>query len=115
MIEILPNLAAILTLSLGMAGLAFPVFVAEQLGIEPKGSLVRSELRATYCGLFIGLGLICLWLQSPDAFLVAGFAWMSAACGRVLSIMIEREVLSKNIVGILVEGLIGGLFLASVL
>ncbi len=115
MIEILPNVAAVLTLGLGIAGLAFPIFIAEQLGIRPEGSLGRSEVRATYGGLFIGLGAICLWLQSREVFLVAGTAWTAAACGRILSMMIEREVTSKNLVGILVEGGIGGMFLVSVL
>jgi hypothetical protein len=115
LIDILPNLAAVLTLGLGIAALAFPIFIAEQLGIEAKASLGRSEVRATHGGLFIGLGAVCLWLQSPEAFLVAGVAWAAAACGRVVSMLIERELKGKNLVGIFVEGGIGGLFLASVL
>lgn len=107
----LPYIAAAITLGLGIAAICFPSFMAERVGIGAPDSFGRSEVRATYGGLFVGLGAVCLWLQSQEAFLVAGIAWAAAAAARVLSMLVERDVSGKNWLGILVEGGIGGLIL----
>ena len=45
-----------------------PNGTAGMVGIEAKSGLARSEVRATYGGLFIGLGVSCLWFRSSEMF-----------------------------------------------
>ena len=104
-----------MTLGLGITAICVPTFIAEKVGIGTPDRPGRSEVRATYGGLFVGLGAACFWLQSPEDFLVAGVAWVAAAVARLLSMMVERDVLGRNWLGILVEGGTGGLFLAALL
>lgn len=115
MLDYLPFIASAITLGLGFAALCFPGLIAEKVGIGAPDGFGRSEVRATHGGLFVGLGAACIWLQSHEAFLVAGIAWLAAAAGRILSMLIERDYWGKSWLGILVEGGVGGLFLASVL
>jgi hypothetical protein len=114
-IDYFPYIAGTITLGLGIIAICLPSFIAEKVGIGAPDSFARSEVRATYGGLFVGFGAACFWLQSQEAFLVAGIAWVTAAVARLLSMLIERDVSGRNWLGILVEGGIGGLFLASVL
>ncbi len=113
--EIFAYIGAILTIGLGIMGLFRPDLAAGMVGIHAVSGLGRSEVRATYGGLFIGLGSSCLWLQSTEAFLVAGIAWSVAAVARTIAIVIEREASAKNFGGVGIEGGIGALLLAVLL
>jgi len=112
MTQILALVGAGLTVALGMLGLVRPEVAADLVGVVPEGSLGRSEIRATYGGLFLGLGGACLWLRSPEAYLVVALAWLSAAAARLVAIAIERNVSKENAVGVVVEAGIGGLLMA---
>lgn len=103
----LAPLGALACLSLGVMGLLAPMQAARLVGLAPVGRLGVSELRATYGGLFIGMGLACLVLDSPPAYGVAAAAWLGAAAGRGLSIVIDRNLSRMNIGGVLVEATIG--------
>ena len=118
MIDILPLIGAAITIGLGLLGFMLPNVVASSasmVGIEAKSGLARSEVRATYGGLFIGLGVSCLWFQSHEMFLAVGIAWCLAAVARFMAIFIEHEASPKNIGGIVLEAGIGALFLSSAL
>jgi Domain of unknown function (DUF4345) len=110
-IDLLTNIGAAITLALGVLGLVSPTSAAKLVGIKPDGVLGVSEIRATYGGFFIGLGLGCLWLQAPQAFLVAALAWIGAACARLLSVVLDRSLSVKNMGGIVLEAGIGALLL----
>ena len=94
------NIGAVATLLMGCLGAFFPARAAQLTNISPIGATGTSEIRATYGGLFVALGLACLLLQSSTAFSVAGFAWAGAAAGRVWSVAIDRNVEPKNLGGI---------------
>ena len=113
MLNILPLIGAAITIGLGLLGFMLPDVVASMVGIEAKSGLARSEVRATYGGLFIGLGVSCLWFQSHEMFLAVGIAWCLAAVARFMAIFIEHEASPKNIGGIVLEAGIGALFLSS--
>lgn len=115
MTDILPLLGAVITLGLGLMGCIAPNVTARMVGLEVRSSLARSEVRATYGGLFIGLGVSCLWFQSPGMSLVVGIGWFVAAAARFIAILIESEASLKNIGGLVLEGGIGALFLSSAL
>lgn len=113
LIDTLPLIGAVITVGFGLLGLFFPLAAAGLVGIEPKPGIGRSEVRATYGGLFIGVGLACLWLQSTEAFLVAGGAWLGAAVARAFAMVVEREPSAGNFGGLAVEGVVGGMLMAA--
>lgn len=70
-----PNLAALLLMLLGGAGMLFPKSIASFIGIQPISATGISEIRATLGSFFMMLGATCLWLQSTDAFTVFVKSW----------------------------------------
>lgn len=100
---LLANGGAIITATLGVLALLFPSSVARLLGVEAINSLGESELRATYGGFFVGLGLGCSIAQSSIAFAVVGSAWCFAGCVRLGTLAFDRSISSQNVVGTIVE------------
>jgi hypothetical protein len=107
MAEPLAMAGALATLALGLLGLLAPARVASLIGIGADGALGRSEVRATYGGVFIGLGAACLALRAPEAFAVAAAAWLFASLARLASLAVERDASGRNLGGVAVEGGIG--------
>jgi hypothetical protein len=103
----LASLGALLTIGLGLFGAIWPRRAASFVGISPLGGLGLSEIRATYGGLFLALGLACLYLQNPNAYFVAGSAWAGAALLRLPSLFIDKGSFPKAIGGALIELSIG--------
>ena len=112
MIDSLPVVGALATCALGLLGLLAPNVAAAFTSLRPEGLLGRSEIRATYGGLFLALGAGALVLRSPEVFLMLGLAWLGAAAGRLVSVVVDRSTEVKNFGGIAFEGAIGLLFLA---
>lgn len=100
-----------LTSGLGLMGLSNPMMVARLVGIMPTAPHGLSEIRATYGGLFIGLGGLALYAQDPKIYAAVGCGWMGAAIGRICSIVVDRQMSKMNIGGIVLEGVIATLLL----
>jgi hypothetical protein len=98
---------AFITILLGLLGLFFPAKAAGFVSLSPDGPVGRSELRATYGGFFLLLGLGCLFLHTPPVFLLVGLAWIGAAFGRLFSILVDRAASAKNFGGVVFEAGIG--------
>lgn len=113
--ELIPLIGAVCTMALGVAGLVAPQSVGRLIGIAPGGKLGLSEIRATYGGLFIGLGAACLWLQQPEVYGAVGLAWLLAAVSRTASMLLDRSVSGQNAGGVIVEAGIGVALLAGTL
>jgi hypothetical protein len=103
----LAPLGALLTVALGLLGLLAPLQAGHMVGLKPEGPRGLSELRATYGGLFTGLGLACLVLQAPVAYAVAACAWLGAALARLASMALDRNPSWLNAGGVALELLIG--------
>ena len=58
----LATLGALITVALGLLGALAPAAAARLVGVQPVGGVGLSEIRATYGGLFLGLGGACLVL-----------------------------------------------------
>jgi hypothetical protein len=110
--EFFANAGATVTVALGLMGLFTPTRAAAFVNVEPIGLVGKSEIRATYGGLFVGLGLVCLVTQLGGAFLAAGFAWVGAAAGRLFSVAVDGSRSPMNLGGIVFELAIGGLLLS---
>jgi hypothetical protein len=100
-------LGAAVTIGLGLFGAIWPSRAATLVGISPIGGVGRTEIRATYGGLFIALGFACLYLNSPSAYFVAGAAWIGAAVSRLPSLFIDQGCYPKAVGGAVIELSIG--------
>lgn len=108
---VLNNLGAAITAGLGVMGLIRPDAAAAFTAIRPEGLVGVSEIRATYGGFFIVLGAFALYAQTPEAFLIPGLAWLGAAGGRLVSIVVDRSRAPKNFGAVAFEVAIGALLL----
>ena len=112
--EMLQTIASMITILLGIAALISPREIARLVNIKPDGLTGIAEIRATYGGFFCGLGVSALYFNNHIVFTAFGVAWLSAAFGRIISIIGDRSMDLKNIAGVLFESAIGLLFMASV-
>lgn len=101
------TLGALVTLGLGIYGLFWPLGVAAFVGILPEGERGVSEIRATYGGLFLAMGLFAVVMQSGDVFRVVGVAWLGAAGGRCFSVVRDDSRSGANFGAIVMETVIG--------
>jgi hypothetical protein len=108
----LSNLGAVITLGLGVLGLFAPTRASSFANVQPVGLIGKSEIRATYGGLFVALGVTCLLTQAPGVFLAAGLAWVGAAIGRLFSVVVDSSRSARNLGGIVFELGIGLLLLS---
>lgn len=113
--SMLATLGALITVALGLLGALAPATVARLVGVQPVGGVGLSEIRATYGGLFLGLGGACLVLQSPVAWLVAGIAWVGAALMRLPSLVLDKGSYPKALGGFALELTVGLLLLSGAL
>lgn len=113
MMMLLPHCGAAVTAAIGCLGLLFPGTVSRILGIQPTGPLGVSEVRATYGGFFMGLGVGCLVSQSVPVFTAVGAAWCAAAVARIVSSVVDRSRSWHTLMGISFEAGVGLLMLSA--
>ena len=101
-----PLLGCLITIALGSLGSFAPLLVS----IEPRGKVGLSEVRATYGGLFLGMGLVALAVQSKSAFAVGAACWLGAALLRTASVLLDGSRSLKNLRAIGLEAGIGTLY-----
>jgi len=96
MIDILNILAALLTIAFGLFGFVAPRYTASALDLAPTHSTMGlSEMRASVGGLFVVAGCAAIWIDDPLAYAMIGFAFVGAALGRCLSLIIDKPPLKK--------------------
>lgn len=101
------TLGAMVTLGLGVFGLFSPHGVAQFVGIQPDGERGVSEIRATYGGLFLALGLFAIVVQNSEVFRAVGIAWIGAASARSYSYVRDNSRSGANLGAIAMEAAIG--------
>ncbi len=94
---------AVISIVAGCLGLIWPRKVSSVIGLALPGTLGVSEFRATYGGLFIGVGLATLILGSRDAALVLAAAWGGAFLARMVSLVVDKSRSKENVAGLLIE------------
>lgn len=96
MTDILNLIAAVLTIGFGLFGLLAPRYTAAALDLAPTSSTMGlSEMRASLGGLFVVAGAAAIWLDQPLAYGMIGFAFLGAALGRLLSLVLDQPPLRK--------------------
>ena len=106
-----PNLGAAITVGLGLLGCIRPDLAAKMVGIRPEGRLGISEIRATYGGVFFGLGAAAFLYASDGVYLTLALAWFGAAAARSASVFVDKSYDRRNLGGIVMEAAVGFLFL----
>jgi hypothetical protein len=96
--------------ALGVAALVAPATFGVRTGLAATGSLGRSELRAVFGGVFIGLAAACLVLAVPAAYWAAAAAFFGGAAAKVLSAAVERGVFPAALPGLVVDLVAASLF-----
>jgi hypothetical protein len=90
---------SLLTIAFGLFGFLAPRYTAAALDLAPTTSTMGlSEMRASVGGLFVVAGLAALWLDEPIAYAMIGFAFVGAACGRGLSLLLDKPPLVKVLI-----------------
>ena len=107
MTDILNIIAALLTIGFGAFGFLAPKFTAGALDLAPDGSnMGYSEMRASVGGLFVVMALACLVMGAPMAYAMMGFAYVGAAAGRALSLVLDKPPFAKAFVYFLIEAVL---------
>jgi hypothetical protein len=96
----------------GGVGLFRPDKVAAILGIERPDLLCLVELRAVFGGMLTMLGVSCMVLRDPRAYLVAGLAYVGLASVKVIALVVDKPAPGKVVPGLLVDASIGLLLVA---
>jgi len=101
------TVGSIVTLALGVFGLFLPASAARLVGLEPDGERGISEIRATYGGVFLALGIFATIAQTSDVFRVLGVAWIGAGAARSFSYVHDNSRSPANLGAIVVELAVG--------
>ena len=97
MIDLLNISLALVSIALGAIGWLAPRYTMGVLDIAQGGSTMGlSEIRAASGALFIGLGAGAIFLGTPLAYAMVGFAWGGAAIGRLTSIVADGNTRKKT-------------------
>lgn len=91
--------SAALTLALGLFGMFAPRLMLKVMRLQtlPDRDSALAEVRASYGGFRIGLGLACLLLHpQPLLYLALGAAWLATAFGRLVSMLSDKGMTVLN-------------------
>lgn len=106
-IQILHIVVAIATILTGLYSLFKPAAITGFTGLQPVGGRGITEIRSIFGGVFIALGAIPLVLNSPDAYLILGITYLVIALVRIVSMFLDRSVVSSNVISLGVEIVFG--------
>lgn len=101
--NVINSIGAVVFVVLGLVGFFFPNLIAKFVGIIPCEGRGKSEIRATYGGVFLGVGASALYFQESHVFTAVGIGWALAAVGRILGILVDKEYHKLNFGGVLFE------------
>ncbi|MGD1933834.1 MAG: DUF4345 family protein [Candidatus Phaeomarinobacter sp.] len=111
---VLPYIAGIIGLGLGVFAIVSPQGAARLVGIKIDESLPHSvsEVRATYGGVFAGGHAFALATGSDAAFITLACGWGLTGLVRLVSIVIDRAANGANYGGTAFELAMAGLLVA---
>jgi hypothetical protein len=96
----------------GGVGLFRPDKIAVILGIDRRDLLCLVELRGVFGGMLTTLGISCLVLRHPEAYLVAGLAYLGLSLAKVVALAVDKPAPGKVVPGLLVDASVGLLLVA---
>ncbi len=96
----------------GIIGLFRPDKIAAILGIDRPDLLCLVELRGLFGGMLTTLGVSCIALRNPHAYLVAGLGYVGLALAKVIALVVDKPPPGKVVPGLLIDGSVGLLLAA---
>ena len=99
--------AAVFTIAFGLYSVIVPRAIKGFTGLDVTGPRGVTEIRAVMGGTFVGLGLAPLLLAAPAAYQTLGIAYFVIAAVRVVSMFLDKSVMSSNIISVVSEVVLG--------
>lgn len=106
-LQILKYVAGIATIITGLASLFWPLNVLNFTGLEVNGGRGITEIRTILGALFVGLGAAVLYFNMPQTYRVLGITYLAMAVVRALSIVMDKSLVSSNVISVAVELVFG--------
>jgi len=107
LLTILKISAAVFTIAFGLYSMIVPRAIKGFTGLDVTGPRGVTEIRAVMGGTFVGLGLAPLLLGAPAAYQTLGIAYFVIAAVRVVSMFLDKSVMSSNIISVVSEVVLG--------
>jgi Domain of unknown function (DUF4345) len=104
---ILNTIGCVITIGFGLLGFLFPAKASELTGLQTTVPSSFADLRGTFGGAFLVMGIFPLIVKHPMAYLFTGLFWWGAAAGRVLSIFLDNGFTDPKNIGLIGELLFG--------
>lgn len=101
-LSILKIIAALASLLFGIVALLNPKRTAESAFLKTDGAKGEAEIRASWGGTFIGLGLATLLLRTGDAYMLFGIAYAVTALVRLGTWALDRSLINRTVIFIFV-------------
>ncbi len=101
--QILKYVAGVATILTGLASLFWPTNVLGFTGLEVNGGRGITEVRTILGALFVGLGAAVLYFDLPQTYQMLGITYLSMAVVRAVSIVVDRSLVSSNVISVLAE------------
>jgi hypothetical protein len=99
--------AAVFTIAFGLYSMIVPRAVKGFTGLDVTGPRGVTEIRSVMGGTFVGLGLAPLLLAAPAAYQTLGIAYFVIAAVRSVSMLLDKSVMSSNIISVVSEVVLG--------
>jgi hypothetical protein len=121
--RIVTVIVGIIILALGLAGLLYPDRIMGVLGFSilnaSQASAALGEIRATYGGVFVVMGVYTLLAAMDPAahrarLLFVGLMWLGACAGRLLGVSLNGNPGLPGWAAVVFELLVGGALVAAV-
>lgn len=106
-LEVLQIIIALATIATGAVSLFCPESIRGFTGLVAEGPRGITEIRAIMGGVFIALGVAPLILGAPEAYRTLGITYLVIAVIRAVSMVVDRSVVSSNVISLVVEILFG--------
>jgi hypothetical protein len=110
-LTVIQVLILVATIAIGVLSMVSPGSAANFTGLNLPGARGRTEVRAIFGGLFIGLGLAPLILRSELAYQTVAITYLAIAAARLIGLVRDRSYDRSNGVSLLSELAFGFLLL----
>ena len=92
-----------LTAASGIMGFFVPPSWLRFTGLRYEDKRGLTELRVTFGGFALGMGLAPILLNTPEAYHVAGYTYLSIAVSRAIAILYDKSFTRSNGISLIAE------------
>jgi hypothetical protein len=105
-----------ITALIGLALVIAPGFFTTLVRGRKSASFVQAATttRAHAAGFILGFGLSALLLQQPLIYLALGASWGFSVLGQLLSLLLDRNLSTANIITLILKSLLAACLILSV-